>query len=78
MSRKKLTLSVDETAIKRARRYSKRHQTSISELVTRFLESLDEPGDPVASPVVDSLRGVLPQDVDRSAYRDHLKKKYEE
>lgn len=78
MARKKLTLSVDETAIKRARRYSKRHKTSISELVTRFLESLEEGGEGVSTPIVDSLRGVLPRDVDRAAYEAHLRAKYEE
>ena len=45
MPRKKLTLSVDEAAIQRARRYSKRHGTSVSELVSRFLASLDDEAD---------------------------------
>ena len=33
---------MDEAAIARARRYSKRHGTSVSELVSRFLASLDD------------------------------------
>lgn len=33
-SRKKLTLSVDERVVEDARRYSRRHNTSISQLVS--------------------------------------------
>ncbi len=51
----------------------------------RFLSSLTSgSADPsglelpqqVSTPVVDSLCGVLPEDVDRGAYRDYLGKKY--
>jgi len=78
MSRKKLTLSVDEVAIRKARRYSKRHHTSISELVTRFLRGLDVSGIPSDAPIVDSLRGIVPNDTDIEEYRDYLVEKYED
>jgi len=77
MSRKKLTLSVDEAAIRKARRYSRRHDTSISELVSRFLASLDDVDSDPGSPIVDSLRGVLPRDTRIEEYREYLTKKYE-
>jgi len=44
-SKKKLTLSVDERVIERARRYSTRHNTSISQLVTSYLSQLDAPSE---------------------------------
>ena len=43
MSRKKLTLTVDEDAIKKARRYSTSRGTSISELVSRLPQQPREP-----------------------------------
>ena len=76
MSRKKLTLSVDEAAIRRARRYSKRHGTSVSELVSRFLGSLED--DSTAStPLVSRLRGVLPADASLEDYHRYISDKHD-
>ena len=75
MSRKKLTLSVDEDVIRKAKRYSRRHDTSISRLVTEFLSSLSD-GEGFEAPVVSRLRGVLSSDVSVEEYRDHLAEKY--
>ena len=74
---RKLTLSIDETVIERARRYSRRHKVSISRLVTNYLAGLDEPkrGLPT-SRTVDRLRGILPSDVTVEEHREHLEKKY--
>ena len=76
MARKKLTLSVEESAVRRARRYSKRHGTSVSELVSRFLESLeDEP--PAPSRIVSRLRGLLRPDASIEDYRRHIETKHQ-
>ena len=75
MSRKKLTLSVDEDVIRKAKRYSRRHDTSISRLVTEFLSSLSD-SEGFEAPVVSRLRGVLSSDVSVEEYRDHLAEKY--
>ena len=77
MARKKLTLSVDEAAIRRARRYSERHGTSVSELVSRFLASLGDEAD-AQTPIVSRLRGVLPSDTSVEKYRRYLADKYDE
>lgn len=37
----KLTLSVDETTIRRAKSFAKAHRTSLSKLVSRYLSSLE-------------------------------------
>jgi hypothetical protein len=75
MPRKKLTLSVEESAVRRARRYSKRHGTSVSELVSRFLGSLeDEPS--AGTPIVSRLRGVLRSDASVEDYRRHIAAKH--
>jgi hypothetical protein len=76
-SRKKLTLSVDEQIIERARRYSKRHNTSISRLVSNYLAQLDRPDEePRYSPTVRRLLGILPSDVSVEDYRRHLEEKH--
>jgi len=75
MPRKKLTLSVEESSVRRARRYSKRHGTSVSELVSRFLGSLeDEPSG--GTPIVSRLRGVLRSDASVEDYRRHVAAKH--
>ena len=76
-SRKKLTLSVDERIIERAHRYSRRHNTSISQLVSNYLARLaeDEPREPY-SPTVRRLIGILPPDASVAAYRDYIEEKH--
>ena len=75
MPRKKLTLSVEEAAIRRARRYSKRHGTSVSELVSRFLHGLDETSKS-STPIVSRLRGILPPKASVEDYRRYLRDKH--
>lgn len=75
MTRKKLTLSVEERAIEKARRYSEQHNTSISSLVSRFLDRLpSEDGE--VSPIVQRLMGILPSSTDEAEYDRHLEEKY--
>ncbi len=77
MSRKKLTLSVDEQVIERARRYSRRHNTSISQLVSNYLAQLDtSEGEEAYSPTVRRLLGILPSDTNVEQYYRHLEEKY--
>jgi len=75
-SKKKLTLSVDERVIERARRYSTRHNTSISQLVTHYLSQLDAPDDSRMAPWVQRLRGILKSDTAVEDYRRHLEEKH--
>jgi hypothetical protein len=75
-SKRKLTLSVDEKVIERARRYSVSHNTSISQLVTTYLSQLDSPSDQEFSPLVQRLRGILPHDVELEDYHRHLEEKH--
>jgi len=75
MPRKKLTLSVEEEAIRKGRWFSKKHQTSISRLVSDFLSSLADPESP-DTPIVSRLRGVLSPEVRVEDYHEHLIEKY--
>jgi hypothetical protein len=75
MPLKKLTLSVDEDVIRKAKRYSQRHETSLSKLVTDFLSRLvDTEG--TRTPVVSRLRGILPRGIDVDEHRKYLEQKH--
>ena len=75
MPRKKLTLSVEEHVIERAKRFARRQEVSVSELVTRILASLDDESEP-ETPIVSRLTGVLKGPVSTEDYRRHLERKH--
>jgi len=70
----KLTLSVDKHMIEKARTYSKEHKTSISRLVSVFLERLSD-SDSMTTPRVRRLMGLLPPDVDEATFHRHVDEK---
>ena len=77
MSKQRLNITVDPAVIERARRYTERHNTSISRLVTAFLSRLPDEGVPEElTPTVKRLLGVARGGPDRQDYRDHLVDKY--
>jgi hypothetical protein len=79
MPKKRLNITVDEAVVERARRYARRHNTSISGLVGEFLSHLpegDSPKDEDLSPTVRRLLGIAAGGPDREDYRRHLLEKY--
>ncbi|MDQ3556771.1 MAG: DUF6364 family protein [Gemmatimonadota bacterium] len=75
MSRTKLTLSVDEALIEKAREYSQRHGTSISRMVSHFLAALPDQAEEY-TPTVRRLLGIARGGPDRDDYHAHLLEKY--
>jgi hypothetical protein len=73
----KLTLSVDDRVVSRAKQYAKRRGVSISEMVEAYLAAVADPPSPVkgAAPILRSVRGIL-KHADISEYRKHLGTKY--
>ena len=73
----KLTLSVDNRVVSRAKEYAKRRGVSVSEMVEAYLSAVAEPAFPAtgAAPILRSVRGVL-KDADIGEYRKHLAAKY--
>ena len=69
----KLTLSVDNRVISRAKQYAKRRGISVSAMVEAYLTAIAEPSVPTArsAPILHSLRGVL-KNADIDEYREHL------
>lgn len=77
----KLTLKLSSIVIARAKKYAKKHNTSLSRMIESYLDAVtkeDNSGVEI-TPLVKSLSGVikLPADYDyRKEYTDHLDRKY--
>ena len=73
----KLTLSVDERVVSRAKQYAKRQGVSVSEIVEAYLAAVADPPSPVrgSAPILRSVRGIL-KNADIGEYRRHLATKY--
>ena len=80
MPKERINLLIHEAAIERARRYSRKHSTSISKLVSDYLAGLpgeEDVGAQALTPTVRRLLGLAAgADVDRDDYREHLYRKY--
>lgn len=80
---KKLTLNINESIIEQAKRYAKRQNTSISNLIESYLRALtDTKKSTQASniaPITKSLHGIVQWKEldDKKDYTDFLSKKYE-
>lgn len=71
----KLTLSVDEDVVARAKKLAEQRGTSVSALVERYLDRLTTEPAGDQPPVLTRLRGVL-RGVDPADHRRHLERKY--
>ena len=73
----KLTLSVDERVIARAKRYARARGTSVSRLVEAYLDVVQAPAAEArkATPVLARLRGSLTRGSVQD-YRRHLERKH--
>ena len=76
MSKHKLTLSIDEDVVRRAKRLARQRNTSVSALVEERLRGLTEDRSD-STPLVARLRGALPEDVSREEHRRHLREKHD-
>lgn len=76
----KLTLSVDERTIRRAKSFAKAHRTSLSKLVSRYLSSLEvEPEECFFDRLHSELEGEgfeTPRLSDDEARKRHVSEKY--
>lgn len=76
----KLTLTVEESVIKRAKSYAKKTGRSLSELIENYLDSItSEHSENELSPKLKKIVGVvkLPEDFDeKTELRTHLEKKH--
>ncbi|MBM3512131.1 MAG: hypothetical protein FJX59_00285 [Alphaproteobacteria bacterium] len=76
MASTKLTLLVDRAAAARAKRYSKRHGTSVSRLVSQMFDRLPEEAPSDLPSSIKALAGILPGTASVEDHRRHLRRKY--
>ena len=78
MAKQSKNLSLDPKAVKRGERYSKLHNTNLSQLVNRFLSALPvgEEEETRFSPTVRRLIGVAPDGNAVQEYHEHLLEKH--
>ena len=78
----KLTLTIEQEIIKRAKKYAKEKNRSLSDIIENYLKSLtamESKETKKLNPVVESLKGAfkMPKDFDyKKALIDRLKDKY--
>ena len=78
----KLTLRIDEKIIKSAKTYAKKNNTSISKMVSNYLELLtqSEKQSHSISPTIQELSGIIPVNADTSKqiteYHSYLEEKH--
>jgi len=71
----KLTLSVDERVVSRAKRYAKQRGVSVSEIVETYLAAVSGPSPAADTPILRSIRGSLKR-ANLQDYKKHLAAKY--
>lgn len=78
MPKKRVNMTIDAEIVERARRYTRRHDTSISQLVGEFLSQLpeDEANEAELTPTVRRLLGIAEGGPNREDYRRGLLEKY--
>ncbi len=71
----KLTLNLDAIIISKAKAYSKTYKSCLSELVENYLNSLTK--DSTITPFVESLWGIVPEDInERETHRNFIEEKF--
>jgi hypothetical protein len=73
----KLTVRVPRKLIENAKRYAQAHHTTLTELVSAYLERIPSETEPLnKAPIVRRLTGLLSADVSEEDYKKHLEEKY--
>jgi hypothetical protein len=77
MKEQKLTIRISQEVLDGAKRYAREHGTTLTRLVTSYLEGLGKQEDWLESaPITRGLIGSLPAGAGRGEYREHLEQKY--
>jgi hypothetical protein len=77
MKEQKLTIRISQNILDEAKRYAREHRTTLTRLVTAYLERLGTSNDGLDSaPLTRSLAGSLPATASRSEYGEHLEQRH--
>jgi len=78
--KKKLTLRMDDSLIRRAKKLSKEKGTSVSQMVADYFALIETEQSPIEDnlpPITASLAGILKdKDIQEDDYKNHLEQKY--
>lgn len=73
----KLTVRVPKHLLVNAKRYAQAHQTTLTELISTYLEQIPSESEVLdQAPVVRQLTGLLSPNVSFEDYKKHLEEKY--
>jgi len=73
----KLTVRVPRHLLTNAKRYAKAHQTTLTQLISAYLQHIPSDSDVLDhAPVVRRLTGLLSTGVSMDDYKEHLEDKY--
>ena len=77
MKEQKLTIRISQEVLDGAKRYAREHGTSLTRLVTAYLERLTNESDPLESaPITRRLAGTLPPSASSAEYRKQLEQRH--
>lgn len=73
----KLTVRLPKRDLEFAKQYAQAHRITVTELIDRYLRSLQTSEGVAVHPEVERISGLIPADVDtRSEFRKHVLRKY--
>lgn len=76
MESAKLTVRLPKRDLEFAKQYAQAHHITVTELIDRYLRSLQMRGGSAIHPEVEKISGLIPSDVDAiSEYREHVLRK---
>jgi hypothetical protein len=77
MESAKLTVRLPKRDLEFAKQYAQAHRITVTELIDRYLRSLQTRGGAAIHPAVEKISGLIPADVDAiSEYREHVLQKH--
>lgn len=77
METTKMTVRVPKELLERAKVYAREHDTTLTRLITAYLDQIGLEEDPLANaPIVRRLSGSLSADITIEDYRHHLVEKH--
>jgi hypothetical protein len=77
MQETKLTIRVPRKLLENAKRYARKQNTTLTQLINEYLVQIPAPIEELEkAPIVRRLSGSLSQDVSIDDYKQHLQEKY--
>ncbi|MFN2343928.1 MAG: DUF6364 family protein [Desulfonatronovibrio sp.] len=76
MQTSKLTIRLPKDDLEFAKEYARQHGVSLTQLVNRYFQSIQNATQNVTHAEVQKITGLIPQDIDLNEYLQHIEKKH--